>query len=325
MLAGTDLTLEEQHIAETDLAALSETQLQPSDLTRLPGLEKAAIAELLKEFRLSVSALYTYLDCPTRFYYEKLLRVPDREREKTLYGSALHEALETYFNRMRKDSGFVFPSREELLFNFEDALTRRRGLFPARNFQRRLEQGRKDLGQYYDTYRSSWTHEVEVELTIRNVEVDGIPLVGTIDRVDIRSDAFVRLIDYKASASGSATAKTKLRPPTPANPYGGSYWRQLTFYKLLYDARPGNFRRVKDAAISFLLPNAHGEQPELDIGIQRQDTDALRSILQRAWEGIQAQEFTGCGKADCAWCRFVEDLRAPVPPGQEEDELDDRN
>ncbi|MEL7163253.1 MAG: PD-(D/E)XK nuclease family protein, partial [Bacteroidota bacterium] len=305
------------------VAQVAALQLQPTDVSQLPGLEKAAIAELLKDFRLSVSALYAYLDCPTKFFYEKLLRVPDREREVTLYGSALHDALETYFNRMKRDSANVFPSREELLFNFEDALGRRRGLFTPQAFKTRLAQGRKELGQYYDTYRKSWITDVEVELGIHNAEVDGIPLTGKIDRIDILNDIFVRVVDYKTSSSGKKSARAKLKPPTEAKPEGGNYWRQLTFYKLLYDAKPGQIRRVKDAAISFLLVNAHGEQPEEDLVIRPKDTDVLRLILRETWDKIQAQEFTGCGKEDCEWCRFVGELRAEVPLGVSVDELDD--
>ncbi|MEM9525750.1 MAG: ATP-dependent DNA helicase [Bacteroidota bacterium] len=325
LTAATDLAIEHTGLEEAAVAQVANLQLQPTDLQQLPGLESAAIAELLKDFRLSVSALYAYLDCPTKFFYEKLLRVPDREREVTLYGSALHDALETYFNRMKKDAGFAFSSREELLFNFQDALGRRRGLFSPRAFEQRLAQGRRELGQYYDTYRGSWTTEVEVELAIRNVEVDGIPLTGKIDRVDILSDAYVRVVDYKTSSSAEKKARAKLRPPTKANPHGGNYWRQLTFYKLLYDNRPGNIRRVKNAAISFLLVNASGEQPEAELNITRKDTDALRTILHESWERIQAQDFISCGKEDCEWCRFVEELREDVPLGEVVDELDDRS
>ncbi|NJC27492.1 ATP-dependent helicase [Neolewinella antarctica] len=320
LVAGTDLEIEAGGLASEEIARLAEVQLQPVDKTTLPGLEAAAITELLKDFRLSVSALYAYLDCPTRFFYEKLLRVPDREREKTLYGSVLHEALETYFNRMLSDSARIFPSKEELLFNFEDSLGLRRGLFKPGAFAARLEQGRKELSQYYDTYRSTWTDDCEIELTIRNAEVDGIPLTGKIDRVDILSDAYVRVVDYKTSASGSGS-KGKLRAPTKSKPEGGDYWRQLAFYKLLYDNRPGQIRRVKSGAISYLLVNQAGEQPFAELALQPKDMDALRKILKDVWERIQEQDFVGCG--ECEWCRFVAELRVGVPVGLGDFGLDD--
>ena len=48
----------------------------------------------------------------------------------------------------------------------------------------------------------------------------------------------------------------------------------------------------------------------------------LRAIMREAWEGIQSQNFTGCGEDDCEWCRFVADLREEVPL-EREDEVDD--
>jgi DNA helicase-2/ATP-dependent DNA helicase PcrA len=303
------VTVREASVDAASLQTLAELQLRPKDPARFPLLERSAIAELLADFRLSVSALYAYLDCPLRFYYEKLLRVPDRERERTVYGSALHEALQDYFLRMKRNPDGAFPSREELIYNFELALAKRRGLLTAKGYAGRLERGRRELGTYYDRYRSGWVNDVEVEYRIQNAEVDGVPLTGIIDRVDGLNDAYVAVVDYKTSTG----ARGKMKRPTKANPYGGGYWRQLTFYKLLYDNRPGTLRRVREGRISYLLTNPAGEQGEERIEILQKDTDALRKIIGEAWEAIQEQRFTGCGKPECEWCRFARDLTDEVP------------
>ena len=310
--------------ASLDAATLSELaylQLQPKDKARFPVLERTAIAELLQDFRLSVSALYAYLDCPLRFYYEKLLRVPDRERERTIYGSALHEALQNYFLRMKRDPGQIFPSRQELIYYFELALAQRRGQLSPKGYQSRLERGQRELDTYYDTFHKTWVHDVEIEYTIKNAEVDGIPLTGVIDRIDVISDAYVRVVDYKTSTSSQG----KVGRPTARRPYGGDYWRQLTFYKLLYDNRPGTIRRVREGCISYLLTDASGEQPEERVELGQRDTDALRKIIGEVWEAIQEQQFGGCGKPDCDWCRFAQDLTDEVPLEQtvEAYDLDD--
>jgi DNA helicase-2/ATP-dependent DNA helicase PcrA len=319
LVTDAGLTIEAAGLTAEATLETAALQLQASDQTRLPGLEASAIAELLKDFRLSVSSLYSYLHCPTAFFYEKLLGVPDLEREQALYGSALHDALETYFLRMKRDTAAIFPSKEELLYNFDSALGKRRGLLTTDGFRNRLRQGRLELASYYDAYRKDWTAEVDVEMLIRNTEVDGIPLVGMIDRVDVLSDAWVRVVDYKTSGSGKSTLAAKVKGPTKSKPHGGNYWRQLNFYKLLYDNRPGNIRRVKEGKISFLLVNSDGKQPEVGVSMGPKDQDALRAIIREAWEGIQAQQFTGCGEDDCEWCRFVADLREGVPLEREEE------
>ena len=236
-----------------------------------------------------------------------------------MIGLLEHQALQDYFLRMKRNPDRAFPSKEELLYYFELALGKRRGLLTPKAFDQRMQRGQRELGAYYDRYRSSWTTDVEVELYLGKAEVDGIPLVGMIDRVDILSDAFVRVVDYKTSSSRN---QTKLKPPTKSKPNGGDYWRQLTFYKLLYDNQPGNIRRVKDGKISFLLVNSAGEQPEQQLDISKRDTEELRGIMARAWDGIQAQEFTGCGEPDCEWCRFTQDMETRLPLGNS-DGMDD--
>ncbi|WP_116107169.1 ATP-dependent DNA helicase [Lewinella sp. IMCC34191] len=309
LIAAGEVESREAGLDSDRLTELAHLQLTPKDRARYPLLERSAIADLLADFRLSVSALYAYLDCPLRFYYEKLLRVPDRERERTVYGSALHEALQNYFLRMKRDPDHAFPSREELIYNFEVALGQRRGLLNREGYDSRLERGRRELGNYYDTHRSGWVNDVEVEYFIRNAEVDGIPLTGIIDRVDVLSDAYVRVVDYKTSMGG----RTKMKRPSDSLPHGGDYWRQLTFYKLLYDNRPGNIRRVRSGRISYLLTDPKGEQGEENIDILQKDTDGLRKILRDVWEAIQEQQFDGCGKPECEWCQFARDLTDEVP------------
>jgi DNA helicase-2/ATP-dependent DNA helicase PcrA len=318
LIQSGEVTEREASVDAATLNTLAELQLRPKDPARFPLLERSAIAELLADFRLSVSALYAYLDCPLRFYYEKLLRVPDRERERTVYGSALHEALQDYFLRMKRDPDGAFPSKEELIYNFDLALAKRRGLLTAKGYASRLERGRRELATYYDCYRKSWVNDVEVEYRIQNAEVDGVPLTGIIDRIDGMNDAYVAVVDYKTSAGG----KGKMRRPGKSSPNGGDYWRQLTFYKLLFDNRPGTLRRVREGRISYLLTNAAGEQTEERIEILQKDTDALRKIIRDSWEAIQEQQFAGCGKEGCEWCRFARDLTDEVPLGGE-DGMDD--
>ena len=50
--------------------------------------------------------------------------------------------------------------------------------------QRRLELGKRQLSRYYNYYYGRWHKRVKVEYTIRQVEVDGVPLTGTIDKIN---------------------------------------------------------------------------------------------------------------------------------------------
>lgn len=282
--------------------------------------ETEAIAELLKDYRLSISALNNYLFCPLGFFYENILKVPSFERVQATYGNALHEALQDYFLRMRADPYQIFPSESELLYYFQQAMERRRSRFDTNSYQDYLQKGQRELAAYYKSYRDSWTAEVKVEQRIGLAEVKGVPLTGIIDRIDILSDYEVHILDYKSGTQ----SKDKLRAPTAANPQGGSYWRQLIFYKLLYENQSGMQQRVTDSAISFLALDSKGEQALIRMDIGRKELDVFTELLQESWQKIQDQAFTGCGKDNCPWCRFVADQSSEVPTvGLERAEMDD--
>ncbi len=283
--------------------------------------EQAAIAELLQDYRLSISALNTYLYCPLAFFYEQLLKVPRFESIQATYGNALHEALQDYFLRMRADPYQLFPSESELLFYFEQAIERRRSRFPANQYEAYLQKGRRELAAYYRRYKDSWKSDVKIEHRIQLAVVQGVPLSGIIDRVDILSDYQVRILDYKTGVH----SRERLRPPSSASPQGGSYWRQLIFYKLLYENQAGLQQSVVESVISFLALDKNGEQPSISIPISHQDIRIFTDLLLESWEKIQNQDFQGCGRTDCLWCQFVADQNPNIPPLQPDLEaLDDR-
>ena len=312
----------QQEVAQSDLLAFLEAQVQLLPPSLNPTIERTLIAEHLKDFRLSVSALHTFLDCPLSFFYERVLRVPTEQREAATYGDALHEALQHYFLRVKAEASLGWPSREELVYLFEQAMQRRKSWFETDRYQQRLEQGRRELAAYYDKERPNWTDKVWVEQSIRDVEVAGVPLQGIIDRIDQLSDTQVAIWDYK---TGAATDR-KTKAPTKAKPHGGSYWRQLVFYKLLYEGRSQEIRRVKQATLSYLSVSSSGQQENVQIPITPKDEKALTDLIKDSYQRIQEQDFyTGCGKEGCRWCQFVRDQELVVPPSLlEEEGLDDR-
>lgn len=319
--AQTSLEVTDASVGLEDLTRLMPLRLGAVDPAIFkPAFEREAITDLLKDYRLSVSGFNRYLKCPLSFFYETVLRVPTTEREQAVFGEALHEALQDYYLRMLADPGRVFPGVSELLFYFEQAMERRRSRFSSKQYGDRLTQGKRELAAYYEKYRQDWTTQARVEQRIRDAEVKGVPLGGVIDRIDLLDDSRVAIWDYK---SGSH-AKDRLRPPTKAKPHGGSYWRQLVFYKLLYENRPGLPRRVARSGISFLVMNAKGEQPLHEIEISKEDLDTVTEMITTVWENIQQQNFRGCGETDCEWCRFEQENLREVPETDEEiEELDD--
>ncbi len=299
----------DREVAKAALLEAESLRLLEQRPPVVPAPGRATIDALLEGFQLSVSALNRYLKCPLGFYYENVLRAPVLMREAAHYGTAMHYALERYFQRMRAHQEQAFPPVAVLLEGFEQEMGRRRGFFARREYERRLEAGQYNLQLYHTQHRKAWQRDVLLEYRPRNVEVDGVPITGSIDKLEQLPGEKARVIDYKTGSQD----KRKLRRPTGKNPQGGSYWRQLVFYKLLYEHYPANTRVVTTAAIAYLEPDKQGQLPVAELTFNATDTQKVRKMIRETYAAIQAHDFyTGCGEPDCPWCNFV---RHHVAPG----------
>ncbi len=271
----------------------------------LDSLEDDFVDGLLSRFAMNVTALNAYLSCPLKFYYQNLLRIPAGKNEATEFGSAVHFALERLFKRMKEDPNKAFPTIEVVLGDFKWYMERHRESFTREAFERRMEQGSIILPAYYEKYVQEWNKVVVLELNVKGVVVEGIPLKGKIDKLEFDGKN-VNVVDYKTGNPDNAKVKTN--PPDEKNPDGGDYWRQAVFYKILLDNYELKDWRVVSTEFDFIEPNTKDEFKKLKIVISPEDVDIVKGQIKTVWERIQNKDFyKGCGKSDCHWCNFVKD------------------
>ena len=296
--------LEAQPSAVPPEALLEAEALRLTELEApaIPAQEKALVDSLLEGFQLSVSALSRYLRCPLSFYYDQVLRAPELMSEAAHYGTAMHYALQRFFERMKSAKDKAFPPLEALVRFFEQEMERRQAHFSRQEYERRLEMGRHNLPDYYRQHHQRWHKEVLLEYRPRLVEIDGVPLTGSIDKLELLDSATARIVDYKSGGHGDH----KLRRPTAANPTGGTYWRQLVFYKILFECHPGTTRRAHSGSISYLDPDQRGKFVEKELVYTAEDVELVQGMIRDTYAKIMAHDFyTGCGQPNCAWCNFV--------------------
>lgn len=298
----TPKQLESKQLLEAQLLLLLE-QEKPKTIS--PG--KAYIEALLEGFSLSISSMNTYLRCPLSFFYEYVLRVPVASSEAAAYGTAMHYALSTVFEKMKASRKKVFPDLRNFLKYFDEEMQRQQGYFAPKEFQRRTELGKNNLTSYYNTNAPNWSKKVLIEYNIRNIEIEGVPAIGTIDRIDLQEGIDVHIVDYK---TGIPQDK-KLKAPTPAHPEGGNYWRQLLFYKIIYEAFQKE-RIVKSAEISWLEPDGKGQLINQVVSFTAEDVRTGKKIIREVYDKIRGHEFyEGCGETNCPWCNFVKHQASP--------------
>ncbi len=299
--SGTGLDIELKELPEDRLLETQMLLLKELQKPVLPMLEKAQTASLLENFALSVSSLNQYLRCPLSFFYEHILRVPNITSPSAAYGTAMHYALRRVFDRMKQSEDKVLPSVEEFVRFFVEEMHRQQGFFVPKEFRRRLEMGQRHLEAYYEQHKDNWTYQVQVELSIRNVEMKGVPLVGTIDKLEIERENIAYIVDYK---TGSHQTK-KVKPPSAAEPNGGIYWRQLHFYKILFEESQSQ-RLATQGAIAYLEPDAKGIFPSAEVVLDAQGQNLVKLLITDTYKKIKAHDFyEGCGEDSCKWCNFV--------------------
>ncbi len=299
-----------------------EWALQPVPPVQIEIGQRRHIERILSQFALSPSTLSQYLRCPIGFYYSSLLRVPVQEAPHFAFGSAVHYALETAFIEMRRADG-TWPEKEVVIGAFERAMYSEHEAMTPQEYQRRIEQGRKLLSDYYDERLTFLEKSADIEYKVARYPLHGaIPITGRIDKIERYDDGCV-VVDYKTGKP--ANAAKKILPPSDAEPNGGDYWRQMVFYKILLENAPERPVHVKYGFFDLVEKTDKGAYEPKTVPIFDEDVEAVQTQIYDAWTRIQNHEFDrGCGEPDCYWCDFArryEIVRAP----EEASVMDDRS
>jgi len=320
--------IQEQYVLPNQTKVLTPEQKEAFELLILEGVqmpeidhaEADLITRLLEKFTMNVTALNNYLKCPLNFYYNNLIRVPSGKNEATVFGSAVHHALQKLFEKMQVSDQKSFPSIDIFIQDFDWYMKRNREHFTKEQFNRRMEYGAEVLKNYYATYIHQFNKIVAIERNIKNVTVNNVPLKGKLDKLEFDGKA-VNVVDYKSGNYDKA--KDKMKGPNNKEPNGGDYWRQAVFYKILVDNYDQKDWQVLSTEFDFIEPDDKKVYHKEKILITPPDIETVKQQITNTWQKIQNREFyTGCGKEDCHWCNFVKnnELAVELHTLNEEDE-----
>jgi DNA helicase-2/ATP-dependent DNA helicase PcrA len=318
ILADTHFDIKKPQVSEDAMIGFMATQFSETEQPRVELLDKNYIDQLLQNYTLSVTHLNNFLDCPLKFYFQCLIRVPSGKSPSATFGQAVHWALNKVFRSM-KSNGDEFPLTNDFMNEFRWYMARNRDSFTKEDFKRRMDYGEKILPEYYNQNIVIWNKSAVTERTIKNVEIEGVPVKGSLDKVEF-SGKQVTVVDYKTGKLKNA--KDKLQRPTNEQPNGGDYWRQAVFYKLLIDHDHSLDWEVISTIFEFVEPVNEGEYHKEKIVIAPDDIAEVTAQIKTVYQKILAHDFnTGCGKKECDWCHFVKsNFRQAGNVMQEEEE-----
>ncbi len=302
ILADTHLRVQHPRVDEDAMMEFYLTQFSEADKPKVELLDHNYIDQLLENYTLSVTHLSNYLDCPLRFYFQNLIRVPSGKSPAATFGQAVHWALNKAFREIKDNVG-NFPDTDDFMREFRWYMYRNRDSFTKEDFKLRVDFGEKILPPYYEQNIGKWNKIAITERDIKNVEIAGVPVKGKLDKIEFTGKQ-VNVVDYKTGRFRNA--KDKFNRPTDDDPNGGDYWRQAVFYKILIDHDRTNDWEVISTEFEFVEPVSEGEYHKERVVITPKDVADVTGQITTVYQKILNHEFgTGCGKKECEWCHFV--------------------
>lgn len=291
--------------SDEDVLQYKTEVLLNQDKPEIELIDKDLIDESLKQFRLSVTGLSKYLACPIQFYFENIIRIPTARSESMGFGNAIHYSLEVFFNRMLSHENKEFPSIDDLLAIFMEAMEIYRSHFTDDEYERKIQHAKEILPPYYEHYVTRWNKNVKTEYSIDNAQINGIPIAGAIDKLEFH-DNHVNVIDYKTGSSKNVKKYKSMSPPSETMEFGGDYWRQIVFYKILLDSDLSSRWTMVSGEMEFIQSNDKEQYVNEKVTVSPEDEQFVIKLIESTYNKIMNHEFSeGCGKDDCQWCNFV--------------------
>jgi len=280
------------------ISPISRLALATKPLSRPKLLtDKTYLKALFLERGLSVTHLNNYLQCPWRYFFMDLIRLPQSQSAPLLYGSAIHSALKNYFDAYAREEKI---SKKETVKLFEKYLYRTH--LGERDFRVLALSGKKELAGYLKAW--DFPRGIFNEYKIAGVPVEisagqTIELNGKLDKVELLSGDEINVVDYK---TGKPKSRNEIEGKVKDG--DGNYKRQLVFYKLLVDG--AKRWRMKNATLDFIQPLASGKYRREIFEITDEETKGLSKIIKSVSREILTLTFwkKSCDDKNCEFCRL---------------------
>ncbi|MDQ5929543.1 MAG: ATP-dependent helicase UvrD/PcrA, partial [Bacteroidota bacterium] len=242
---------------------------------------------------LTPTALNNYIDCPWKYFYRNLLRLPEPTENHMLYGTAMHAGVEALF---KADN--VGKNQDALIKGFEDSLLKQP--LSKQDFSELLERGRKALTGWYE-FSAPFNYPRKTEEYIKGVSFDEIVHIsGKLDAIEQVDESIVNVIDYK---TGKPKTRNEILGATKNS--DGAYFRQLAFYKILIDEHFDGRVVMQGAMLDFLEPETDsGKYRKESFEITNEDTKKLKEKIIEVAHEIRNLDFWNkrCEDAECKYC-----------------------
>jgi RecB family exonuclease len=253
----------------------------------VPAVEKAADeaprADTWYKGRvLSHSSISMYRACPQRWKFRYIDKVPEKPRSHFSFGKSVHTALEFLFEKL----GEPWPSLEQVLSHYQLKWLREGYESPVQE-KWFFQEGDRIVRGFYAKHLKDAKNALQVEYKF-TVDIEGVPVLGYVDRIDKLPNGNLSIIDYK---TGKAFDKSRVR----IDP-------QMTLYQMACA------QTLKTPVESVTLYHLNSLTPLTVPAHSRKQESDYRAVVVEAAKGIMEQKFEPKPdeRGHCMWCDYAQ-------------------
>ena len=263
---------------------------------------KKVLQEEFLSRSFSVTALNNYLSCPWKYFFRNLLQVPDVKEFSAMLGTACHEALRAFHHLIKKGEKVSEKELKKIINNAVLAQAFSKSELPVA-----ISKAEENIFAYvksFSSFREGEVAHIEEKISFP-FEVKGnegifeIIITGVLDLVLVNNSQAI-VIDFKTK---KRMTKNEILGNTKSS--DGSYFRQLQFYKFLWEGGSKD-STVEQASLVFLSPERGNVSTET-FELKDNDKDEIREIVKNTLSEIHSLSFWNkkCSEKDCEYCRLA--------------------
>ncbi len=258
--------------------------------------------KIILENGLSVTALNHYLECPSRFLYKSILKVPEAPNPVSEKGIAMHKAMSEVWKLDKKTKDNIKKIIDNVVRGYFEV-----SLLPKQVREIILEELLSDsesiavsLLEHFniigDVFTDKWL-EKKFEYVFKNEKYD-LVLHGQMDVIS-SNESLVRVFDYKTKRSMSIP---EIKGQTKSS--DGNYFRQLVFYKILVESQKMFSDKKIETSLVFIKPDSKGQCSISSLEISKEDEVDLFNKVSTLLEDVFQGSFMDkkCADKDCKYC-----------------------
>lgn len=144
----------------------------------------------------SYSKMGMYKECPQKYKFRYVLKLPEKPKYYFAFGSALHKAMEYLYSSLKPP----FPPLENVLAFFkndwESTSYSDKGYASKLKESEGYLEGVRIIKAYYSKHAADTLSPIATEFRT-TVDIDGLSVIGIVDRIDYLGGGKVSILDYK--------------------------------------------------------------------------------------------------------------------------------